>query len=163
MAAPARRRCKSFGKARERLGGYALDGDKPVFLEAGDLAREGVEFAVARENARRHSRRQRREQASDEIMRVGRERDGRGIGQRQPGGDAALHARNQIAKNHLPFVVGESRGIAECAAMGRAGCIRPEMMTVRCQMNAPGLRATKLAEMAAQIERHRPLGPAAYR
>ena len=145
------------------LGGYALDGDKPVFLEAGDLAREGVEFAVARENARRQSRRQRREHAFDEIVRVGRKRDGRGIGQREPSGDAALHARNQIAKNNLPFVVGESRGIAECPAMGRAGCIRPEMMTVRCQMNAPGLRATKLAEMAAQIERHRPLGPAAYR
>jgi hypothetical protein len=79
------------------------------------------------------------------------------------GGDAALHARDQIIEYHLPFVVGEPRGIGECPAMRRAGCVRPEMMAVRRQMNPPGLRATKLAEMVAQIERHRPLGPTAYR
>jgi len=56
-----------------------------------------------------------------------------------------------------------ARIIGECPAMRRAGCVRPEMMAVRRQMNPPGLRATKLAEMVAQIERHRPLGPTAYR
>ena len=34
------------------------------------------------------------------------------------------------------------------------------MMAVRGEMNASGLRGAKLGEMAAQIEGHRPLGPA---
>src|SRR5262249_62173098 len=49
MAAAARGGAEALGKARERFGGDALDGDEPVFLEAGDLAREGMKFAVARE------------------------------------------------------------------------------------------------------------------
>jgi hypothetical protein len=38
--------------------------------------------------------------------------------------------------------------------MRLAGRIRPEMVAVRRQMDAPGLSGTKLAEMVAQIERH---------
>src|SRR6516165_5831207 len=78
---PPRGGGKALGKARERFGGDALDGDEPVFLEAGDLAREGMEFAIARENARRRARRQRGDEPPDEVVGVGRERDGRGIGQ----------------------------------------------------------------------------------
>lgn len=161
MAAAARHGRKSLAEVCKRLGGYAFDSDKAFFLQTADLPREGVEFTVARENARRHSCRQRREQASDEIVRVGCERDGRVIRQREPDGDAALYARDQITKDHLPFVVGEPRGIAECPAVRRAGCIRPEMMAVRRQMNATGLRGAKFAEMLAQIEHHHGLGPAA--
>src|SRR5262252_3368320 len=79
-------------------------------LLAGDLAREGMKFAVARENARRGARRLRGDEPADEIVGVGRERDGGGIGQGENAGDAALRARDELTEDHLPFVVGEPRG-----------------------------------------------------
>ena len=163
MAAAPRRGCEAVGKARERLGGDPLDGDQPVLFETGDLAPERVELAVAGEDAQPPVRRQRRNEAADEVVGVGRERDGRGIGQRENGGNAALHARHQRAEDRLPFVVGEPRGVGERPAMGVAGRVRPEMMAVRREMDAPRLRRAKLAEMTAQVERHRAAGPAVYR
>src|SRR4029450_2842371 len=68
VAAAARGGGEALGEARERFGGDALDGREPVFLEAGDLARKGMKFAVARENARRRARPQRGGEASDEIL-----------------------------------------------------------------------------------------------
>src|SRR5439155_15153177 len=83
MAAAARRRGKPLAEAVERLGANALDRDQSFFFKARDLAREGMKFAVARQYARTASRRQRGEEAPEEIVRVGRERDGRRIGQRE--------------------------------------------------------------------------------
>src|SRR5262249_58575947 len=102
MAAATRGGGEALGKARERFGGDALDGDEPVFLEAGDLAREGMKFAVARENTRRRARRQRGEEPADEGVGVGRECDGRGIGQAEDGGDAALRAAGAGAAGRHP-------------------------------------------------------------
>src|SRR5262249_59912185 len=51
VAAATRGGGEALGKARERFGGDALDGDEPVFREAGDLARAGMQLAVARDNA----------------------------------------------------------------------------------------------------------------
>ncbi|HZD20415.1 MAG TPA: hypothetical protein VE325_07055, partial [Burkholderiales bacterium] len=79
MAAAARRGRKPLAEVVERLGADALDGDEPFFFEPGGLAREGMEFAVACQDARASCRRQRREQTSQEILRVGRERDRRRI------------------------------------------------------------------------------------
>ena len=45
--------------------------------------------------------------------------------------------------------------------MGLARRIRPKMMAVRREMDAPRLRRAKLGEMPAQIERHHALGLAA--
>ena len=163
MAAAAGGGGEALAKARERFGGDALDGDESVFLEAGDLAREGMKFAVARENARHRARRQRGDEPADEVVGVGRERDGRGIGQGENGGDATLRARDELAEDRFPFVVGEPRGVGERAAMGLARRVRPKMMAVRRQMNAPRLRRAKLGEMPAQIERHHAPGLAAYR
>jgi len=93
---------------------------------------------------------------------VGRERDGRGIGQAENGGDAVLRARDELAEDHLPFGVGEPRGVGERAAMGVACGVRPKMMAVRREMDARRLRRAKLGEMPAQIERHHAPGLAAY-
>jgi hypothetical protein len=38
--------------------------------------------------------------------------------------------------------------------MAVAGGVRPKMMAMRREMDAPGLSGAKLSEMAAQIERH---------
>ena len=154
VAAATRGGGEALGKACERLGGDALDGDEPVFLEAGDLTREGVKFAVARENARRRAPRQRGEEPADEVVGVGRERDGRGIGQGQNGGNAALRARDEFTEDHLPFGVGEPRGVGERLAMGLARRVGPKMMAVRRKMNASRLRGAKLGEVATQIEGH---------
>ena len=140
VAAAARRGREALGKARERLGGDPLDGDQPVLLEAGDLTGEGVEFAVAGEHARQPICRQRGEEAPDEIVRVGRERDRRGIGQGEDRGDAALRARDHFAEDDLPLVVGQPRGVGECPAMSLARRVRPEMMAVRRKMDAAGPR-----------------------
>ena len=76
--------------------------------------------------------------------------------------DAALRARDELAEDNFPFVVGEPRGVGERAAMGVACGVRPKMMAVRREMNAPRLRRAKLGEMPAQIERHHAPGLAAY-
>ncbi len=101
--------------------------------------------------------RQRGEEAPDEIVRVGRERDGRGIRQGEDRCDAALRARHHFAEDDLPLVVGQPRGVGECPAMSLARRVRPEMMAVRGKMDAAGPGATELAEMLAEIERHRAL------
>jgi len=72
-------------------------------------------------------------------------------------------ARDELAEDRFPFVVGEPRGVGERAAMGLARRVRPKMMAVRRQMNTPRLRRAELGEMPAQIERHHALGLAAYR
>src|SRR6266851_8190802 len=71
-------------------------------------------------------------------------------------------ARDELAEDRFPFVVGEPRGVGERAAMGLARRVRPKMMAVRRQMNTPRLRRAELGEMPAQIERHHALGLAAY-
>src|SRR5262249_21837416 len=154
MAAATRGGGEALGKARERFGGDALDGDEPVFLEAGDLAREGMKIAVARENTRRRARPERGEEPAGRIRGGCREREWRGSGQTENGGDAALRARDEFTEDRLPFVVGEPRGVGERAPMGVACRIRPKMMAVRREMDAPRLRRAKLGEMPAQIERH---------
>jgi hypothetical protein len=154
VSAAPRRRCEAVGKARERLGGDALDGDEPVLLEACDLAGEGVKLAVTGENARDRARRQRRQEASDEVVRVGRERDGAGVGQAEERGDAALHARHQRPEDHLPFGVGEPCRIGERPAVSGAGGVRPVMMAVRSEVDAPRRGGAELGEMTAQIEGH---------
>src|SRR5262249_41156263 len=153
---------KARGKAGDGVGGEALEGEEPVSREGGDRAREGMKFAVARENTRRRARRQRGEEPADEVVGVGRECDGRGIGQAENGGDAALRARDEFTEDRLPFVVGEPRGVGERAPIGVACRIRPKMMGRRRRMEAPWLRRAKLGEMPAQIERHHALGLAAY-
>src|SRR5215471_5034481 len=70
-------------------------------------------------------------------------------------------AADELTEDRLPFVVGEPRGVGERAAMGLARRVRPEMMAVRREMNASGLRRAELGEMPAQIERHHALGLAA--
>jgi hypothetical protein len=161
VAAATRGGCKTLRKAGERLGSDALDGDKPIFFQARDLARERIKFAVAGKNARHRARGQRREQAADEVVGVGRHRDGGGIGQGQHRGDASLYARQEYPEYRLPFPVGEARGIFQRAAVAPARRVRPEMMAVRGEMNARGIGATEFAEMLAQIERHA-LGSAVY-
>jgi hypothetical protein len=123
-------------------------------LEPGDLAGEGMKFAVAGENARDCARRERGQQATDEVVGVGRERDGRGIGQAEELGDATLHARHQRPEDRLPFGVGEPCGVGERAAVGGAGSVRPVMMTVRGEMDAPRRGGAELGEMVAQVEGH---------
>jgi hypothetical protein len=113
-----------------------------------------VKLAVAGENARDGARRQRRQQAADEVVGVGRERDGGGIGQTEERGDAPLHARHQRPEDRLPFGVGEARGVGERTAMGGAGGVWPVMMAVRGEMDAPRRGGAELGEMAAQVEGH---------
>src|SRR5262249_31119421 len=84
---------------------------KPASRRAGNGAREERNCAVAGERARRRARRQRGDEPADEVVGVGRERDGRGIGQAENGGDAALRARDEFTEDRLPFVVGEPRGV----------------------------------------------------
>src|SRR5262249_16345685 len=81
------------------------------------------------------------------IVGVGRERNGGGIGQAEDGRDAALRARDELAEDHLPFVVGEARGIGDRAAVGVARRVRPKMMAVGPEMNAPRLRPPQLRQM----------------
>ena len=94
----------------------------------------------------RSARRQRGEEPSDEIVGVGRERDGRGIGQAEDGDDAALRARDELAEDSLPFVVGEPRGVGERPAMGVACGVRRKMMAVRREMDAPWLLPRELED-----------------
>ena len=102
------------------------------------------------------SHRQRGEEAPHEIVRVGRERD-RCAGS----GKARIAAMPRCARGitspkiDLPFVVGQPRGVGECPAMSLAGRVGPEMMAVRGKMDAAGPAPQKLAEMLAEIERHR--------
>src|SRR5262249_48618954 len=66
VAAAPRGGGEALGKARERFGGDALDGGEPVFLEAGELTREGMKIPVAREKAPGRARRQRGEGPAEE-------------------------------------------------------------------------------------------------
>jgi hypothetical protein len=113
-----------------------------------------VKLAVAGENARDCARRERGQEAADEVVRVGRERDGAGVGQVEERGDPALHARHQRPEDRLPFGVGEARGVGERPAMSGAGGVRPVMMTVRGEVDAPRGGGAKLGEMAAQVQSH---------
>src|SRR4029450_11423677 len=115
MAASPPRGRKPLAEAIEGLVGYTLEGDEGVFFEAGDLARKGMEFAVARENAHSLAGRQRREQASEEIVRVGRERDRCRMGQLERGGGGGRSNSGVLARNAI--VAGS--GNSSVAAMPR--------------------------------------------
>ena len=124
VAATTRGGCEALGKARERLSRDPLDGNESVFFQAGDLAREGMKFAVAGENARRRAGRQCREQAADKVVGVGRDRDGGGIRQRQHGGNARA-ARAAAASRRRPPISRRQGARHPPARGGGPGTRRP--------------------------------------
>src|SRR5262245_10342703 len=62
--------------------------------------------------------------------------------------------RDQRPEDRLPFGIGEARRVGERVAVGGAGGVRPVMMTVRGEVDAPRRGGAELGEMAAQVEGH---------
>ena len=133
---------KAVAERLERFGGDRIDFEPTVFGPASELAPGRVEFAVAGEDAqfRRIGARAGRDEADEEIVGVGREDDGRRIGDAKLVRDIGLGLGPDRIHYLVPFHVGEAGGVLPAFDLPVERSVGPEMMAMRGEVEPPGRR-----------------------
>src|SRR5262245_31106740 len=110
-----------------------------------------MKFGIARENANGAVRCKAGQDVAKGLVGIWRNRDCRWVGQVEDSGDPPLDGGQQFVEYEAPFVAGESRGIIPTTHLRLEGDVRPLVMAVRREVDAPGGGAAEAGEVGAEI------------
>ena len=114
-----------------------------------------MELAVAGEDADRpgRARRHRREQAHEQLVSVGRKNDGIGAVSAELAGDMGLGLGPDLVHHLVPLAIGKAGGVVPRLDLPLKARVRPEMVTVRREMQPPSVRRQAAAEQRLEAQR----------
>src|SRR5262245_10855547 len=113
-----------------------------------------MKLRIAGEHPRRPPQRQRRQQATYELMGVGRKGERCFVRKIQDAGDAAPNPRHQLLKDGTPFGVSQARRLPHGLIMGPACGVGPVMMAVRGKVYASWRSVSEDREVLPKVEGH---------